>query len=232
MNYHLTLKSSNRKTGCMPVSTSPRSTCPSTCPFRGKGCYAEGGPINIHWRQVSEGKRGSDWKGFLGQIKSLPDQTIYRHNQAGDLRGSKNRINKTALKELVAANKGKSGYTYTHYPLNKGAQAKYNRQAVKAANKQGFTINLSAESLAQADRLLDYNIGPVVLTLPSNAENQTTPKGHKVVVCPAQKNDAMTCDKCKLCAKSDRKVVVGFRSHGYRVKKIESFLQKPTNNTI
>jgi hypothetical protein len=164
----------------------------------------------------------------VGAVKQLPDNTIYRHNQCGDLRGSKNRINKTALKELVAANQNKQGFTYTHYPILKGAQAKHNRKAVKEANKNGFTVNLSAESLEQADKLLALNIGPVAITLPSNATDTYTPKGHKVVVCPAQKNDAMTCSRCKLCAKSDRKVVVGFKSHGFK----RSFVDKKLNEKI
>ena len=224
--YHLTLKSGNRKTGCMPVSTSPSATCPASCPFKGKGCYAQGGPIAIHWAKVSSGQRGTVWSDFTSQISQLPANTIWRHNQSGDLRGSKNRINKTALNELVAANKGKLGYTYTHYsPLGNTRYAKLNRQAIKAANKNGFTINVSAESLEQADRILDLNIGPVVLTVASNAQNTTTKKGRKVVICPAQKSNT-TCGQCKLCAKSDRKVIVGFRSHGFRSKQVDGLVSE------
>lgn len=226
MLFHLTIKSGNRKTGCMPVSTSPAQTCPTSCPFRNKGCYAQGGPISLHWAKVSCGKRGSEWPDFTNQIKQLPNNTIWRHNSAGDLRGSKNRINTTALMELVEANKGKSGYTYTHYSMLNTAQAKHNRQAVKAANKNGFTVNMSAESLEQVDKLLDLNIGPVVITMPLNAKNTTTKKGRKVVICPAQVNDKMTCSKCKLCAKSDRKVVVGFKSHGAKSKQVSKLVSE------
>lgn len=218
MKYHLTVKSSNRKTGRMPVSTSPAQTCPTACPFKGKGCYAEGGPLRMHWDKVSCGKRGQEWSDFVAKIQQLPPNTLWRHNAAGDLRGYKNRINQTALNELVQANRGKQGYTYSHYPLLQTAQAEHNQRVLKAANAQGFTVNLSSESLTQADQLLDLRIGPVVLTLPPNAINMRTPKGRKVIVCPAQTSER-TCLTCKLCAKVDRKVVVGFLAHGFRRNK-------------
>ena len=219
--YHLTIKSRNRKTGCIPVSTSPANTCPTTCPFRRSGCYAQGGPLSIHWAKVSSGKSGVKWLSFVDQIQSLPPNTLWRHNQCGDLRGSKNRINRTALNQLVQANQGRNGYTYTHYPMNT-----HNRQAIQHANQQGFTINISTESLTQADELLDLNIGPVVLTMPSNATNTRTPKGRRVIVCPAQTNDTITCDQCKLCARGDRKVVVGFRAHGCSKGTVDRMLNK------
>ena len=224
LSYHLTAKSANRKTGCMPVSTSPAQTCPASCPFKGNGCYAEGGPLKMHWDKVSAGQRGTDWSNFLGSIAKLPNGTTWRHNQAGDLCGSANTIDHSALKELVAANKGKNGYTYTHYTMNDES----NRKAVREANAQGFTINLSAESLTQADELLDLDIGPVALTMTSAAQSTVTPKGRKVVVCPAQTNEAITCAQCRLCAKSNRKLIVCFRAHGFK----RSFVDKNLNKII
>jgi hypothetical protein len=55
--FHLTLKSRNVKTGPIPVSTSTRKTCPDSCPFKNNGCYAESGPLAIHWKAVTQGKR-------------------------------------------------------------------------------------------------------------------------------------------------------------------------------
>ena len=84
MNYHLSLSSSNKKTGPIPVSTSPKQTCPVDCGMK-DACYAKIGPLNIHWIRISEGKQGDDWKTFLGKIQALSDNQIWRHNQAGDL---------------------------------------------------------------------------------------------------------------------------------------------------
>jgi len=45
MKFHIVEKSSNRKTGPIPVTTSPVETCPTSCPLKNNGCYAEGGPL-------------------------------------------------------------------------------------------------------------------------------------------------------------------------------------------
>ena len=49
-----TAKSSNKKTGPMPVSTTSSETCPTTCPFKGNGCYAESGPLAFLWHGLDK----------------------------------------------------------------------------------------------------------------------------------------------------------------------------------
>ena len=71
MNFHLTLKSSNVKTGPIPVSTSSAATCPPTCPFNnGEGCYAGSGPLALHWKKVTEKTRGDQFAEFLNKIEA------------------------------------------------------------------------------------------------------------------------------------------------------------------
>lgn len=86
----------------------------------------------------------------------------------------------------------------------------------------GFTINLSGNNLGHADTLADLNIGPVVVVLPSAVKTNTvTPKGRKVVVCPATQRDDVSCATCGLCQKARRSVIVGFPAHGSGKKKAE-----------
>lgn len=211
MRVGFTLKSMNKKTGEIPVTISPSNTCPSACPLRGSGCYADIGPLAIFWRRVDHNK-GLTWDKFCDAISQLPEGTVWRHNQAGDLPGEGNRIDRTALAKLVRANRNRRGFTYTHKPLTQK-----NISAIKSANSRGFTINLSANNLKHADELADKKIAPVVVLLPSNAtENTTTPKGRKVVVCPATQRDDVTCKTCKLCAIQTRDVIIGFPAHGVR----------------
>jgi hypothetical protein len=91
MFYHLTLKSGNEKTGTMPVSTTSRHTCPSSCPLKGNGCYADSGPLGIHWAKVNRGERGMNFHDFILAVNALPKDAVWRHNQAGDLPGT-NRV--------------------------------------------------------------------------------------------------------------------------------------------
>lgn len=221
MFTHLTIKSRNAKTGPIPVSTTAAESCPTTCPFNNKnagGCYAESGPLALHWRKVSDGRSGESYDKFIEKIRALPHDQLWRHNQAGDLLGKGNAIDATALKALVSANNGKRGFTYTHKPMTPE-----NMQAVAGAVAGGFTVNLSANNPRDADRLANLNIAPVVTVLPIDAtENSTTPNGRKIVICPATIRDNISCATCKLCAVATRDFIVGFPAHGTSKKKAQA----------
>lgn len=211
MNYLLTKRSGNAKTGPIPVSISSRKTCPSACPLAKGGCYANMGPLRMHWDRVTKRVAGTSWRTFLKNIKNLPAGQVWRHNQAGDLPGKDNVIDLVALKELVSANKGKKGFTYTHKP-----PTAENLDAIESANNNGFAVNLSANNVKHADLLSNLSVAPVVTVLPiDQKENTYTPEGRLVVVCPATKEEStITCEKCKLCAMPSRKVIIGFPAHG------------------
>jgi hypothetical protein len=211
VKYHLSIKSSNPKTGKIPVSTTAKDSCPPACPFMNNGCYADNYPLRGHWDKVSDGTRGDDWPTFIAKVSALPDG-IWRHNQAGDLPGVGNKIDAGMMRDIVTANGGRMGFTYTHKPMN----LKQNRDAVAHANANGFRVNLSANTLAHADELVALAIGPVCVVLDAKEgerHDTVTPAGNRVVTCPATYRDDVTCSSCKLCARS-RDVIVGFPVHG------------------
>jgi hypothetical protein len=240
VNYSLTFVSRNEKTGPIPVSTTSQFSCPSDCPLNsGRGCYAETGPLKLFWDKVTNATDGYSFAAFLIAVDGLPHGQLWRHNQAGDLPGEGNEIDAVALAQLVKANKGKRGFTYTHKPVIGNAA---NSAAIKSANDNGFTINLSGDNLSDADTLAALDIGPVVTVLPLEygrtykggvwtetlAEYKArtkhlpkqTPGGRKIVVCPATFLDT-DCAHCQLCAKRDRKGIVGFPAHGTSKKKAD-----------
>lgn len=224
MQTHLTMKSRNVKTGPIPVSTTAAQSCPTACPFNsGGGCYAASGPLALHWKKVSENRAGDTMGAFLNKIRALPAGQLWRHNQAGDLAGAGDALDVNALDALVSANEGKRGFTYTHKPLAKRLE----QLAIARANKRGFTINLSANSAAQADALADMKIAPVVCVLPADAsENTKTPAGRKIVVCPATIRDGVSCATCKLCAVAQRDFIVGFPAHGTSKRKADAIARE------
>jgi hypothetical protein len=184
----------------------------------GSGCYAESGPLALHWRKVTAGERGIDWESFVAIVDAMPLDTLWRHNQAGDLPGTGAAIDAARLTKLVRANNGKRGFTYTHKSMTAD-----NRRAVREANDNGFTINLSANNLAHADELSDLDIAPVVVVMPRDAVNTLTPAGRKVVICPAETRDDVTCETCQLCARRDRNgIIIGFPAHGSGARRAES----------
>jgi hypothetical protein len=229
----LTPKSSNSKTGPIPVSMSLRSTCPDHCSFKGtdengklRGCYAESWPLRTHWDAVEA--RGVDWDTFCNQIAKLPDGQLWRHNQAGDLPGDNNAIDWPAMLALVEANRGKQGFTYTHKP---GA-----REALATVNRNGFTVNVSCDSLGQVDQEIAGRYGnPLVVVLPELEKGESEPKvtltpdGNRVVTCPAQWRET-SCAECKLCAVADRDYVIGFRAHGIAHRRVTNLVSAGSLN--
>jgi hypothetical protein len=221
MQVHLTLKSSNTKTGAIPVSTTEKNSCPDTCSFKKGGCYALDYHLNMHWNKVSDKSRGTNWDDFCKAIAGFKPDTLWRHNQAGDLPGQNNTIDIDKLQQLVTANQGKNGFTYTHYPIDNSI----NLAAIQSANAAGFTINISAESLEQADQA--YNLGlPSTVVLSTNPGTSTfkSPAGNTIAICPAQLKDDVSCKTCQLCQKSSRKAIVGFIAHGSSKAKIIKIL--------
>ena len=212
MKFQFVEKSSNAKVGAIPVTNSPRQTCPSNCPLSGDGgCYAEAGfHTRLNWNKVDSGERGLDWLLFLAKIEALPAGQLWRHNVSGDLPAVRdNEINSFKVRQLVMANKGKRGFTYTHYPLTVE-----NRALIVESNVMGFTINASCETIDQAVKVHKSGI-PSVTLLPEDSPAKQEHDGVTVATCPATYMDT-SCKECGLCARQDRKVVVGFPVHGTR----------------
>lgn len=223
MRVHLTLKSSNIKTGPIPVSTTEKASCPDRCSLKGNGCYASDYHLNMHWEKVSQGLRGTDWKGFTEQVSKFKAGQLWRHNQAGDLPSNDGKIiDWGKLEDLVLANVGKRGFTYTHYSY-KG----FNGSLIKQSNARGFTINTSTENLEDALASFKAGFPTTVVLNPQNYQGIKTFKHDDatVAICPAQLNDNVTCATCALCQKSERQVIVGFLAHGASKNKVIKILK-------
>lgn len=247
MKYHITLKSTNVKVGAIPVTTSSNETCPTSCPLKGNGCYAESGPLAIHWKKVSTGERGMNFDEFLHQIRQFPSTQLWRYSQAGDLPGSGDTIDPDQFRRLVAANDGRPVIAYTHKPPTHD-----NLRLLQEAAQANFRVNLSADSLEEADEFIDIGLPAVVVlhedygrktskgewaeTIPEyrarlKTLERTTPKGRDIAVCPATVVDT-NCQACQMCAiKNQIDVVIGFPAHGTSKKKINGMASERTKRS-
>lgn len=222
LSFHLTEKSKNEKTGPMPVSTSSAATCPKgdICPFKGNGCYAEAGPLALHWRAVTEGSRGMPWAEFLAAISALPKGQLWRHNQAGDIVDPNTATGRKMLTELTGANSGRRGFTYTHHRRGKAAVA-----ALKAATANGFTVNASCNTEREADAAIAAGLR-AVFVVPSGEDRPMwkTADGNRAIVCPAQRFEGMNCTTCRLCQARPQNVAIAFVAHGTQKRKVDAVL--------
>lgn len=213
MKFSFTAVSSNQKTGPIPTTMSDRETCPPSCPLY-KNCYAQYGPTKMWWDKVS-----LSFNDLLDKVSRLRFGTLFRHNVAGDLPGQGELIDSSMMRRLIKAAKGKKGFTYTHKnPI-------VNKEIIHFSNLNGFTVNLSADSLSEADKFKALNIAPVVVAIPSDQmTNLKTPAGNRVVVCPAVTRDNVTCATCGLCQRVNRDIIIGFPAHGTAKKKVNEII--------
>jgi hypothetical protein len=242
MKVHFITVSQNAKTGPIPVSIIERASCWPGCVLYENGCYAETGALALHWDRVSRGLAGGSWSEFCAKVAALRPGRLWRYAQAGDLPGYGPEIDGALLDELVAANTGKNAIAFTHKPvLGDDPVAVDNQRLIAAAIKAGFTVNLSANNPAHADRLAELGIAPVVTVLArvyarkavrhrfkrrrdewaetigewrdrTDSLPRYTPAGRRIAICPATYRDT-TCKTCSACAKI-RDAVIGFPAHG------------------
>ena len=232
MAYKFVHTSTNRKTGYMPVSYSPRQTCPDTCPLKNGKCYGESFPIVFHWNRYSEDKT-NNYDTFINDIKSYRKynkDNLWRHNVVGDLVINKQgKIDSKKLNQLVKANNKGSVICYTHHHTIKNKQGKnklsrYNINRIKEAIDKGFMINLSGDTIKEAKQLYNKTKLPTttVLEVSKNEFKKYSNKAKKeyskellkdnIVICPEQSHN-IKCLDCKLCSNSKRTKIIGFLNH-------------------
>jgi hypothetical protein len=177
----------------------------------------------LHWDKVSDGPwaekpRGNDIETFIRELKSLPEGTCFRHNQAGDLPHSNGLINAHALELITDACSERKlvAWTYTHHKMDN----MNNVVLVKRSNNHGLTVNASAHSQTHAVELHKQGIPSVCIVHKNESRKTWEHDGVKFLVCPAQWSEK-NCAECKLCSVADRSCVVAFKAHGTQARKVE-----------
>ena len=203
---NFTLRSGNPQLGPIPMSSTfqvPRYNLMALLEKQ----YAEAtGPLTQRmvlrrFLRLLATEPGLSWDSFCAAVAQLPTGQVWRHNVQGDLPGDPLcfELDAEPLARLVRANRGKRGFAFTHFHPKVG----HNAELIAAANAQGFTINLVADSLTEADELLRWKVAPVVVRVPEDSPPfQRTRAGNKVVVCPQSHRRGVTCATCQLCAQA------------------------------
>ena len=257
-NVYVRMTSANVTLGPLVAVTMVSSdSCPPNCPYRGtrgnglgtKGhtgpCYAETSKMVFGWKKVDSGEYGTTWEKALMYIERFPADTLGRWGDAGDCPGADGFLDATAMDELTHAMRGQQWWGFTHYTVTERAgqaltrKAFHNAIVIKKAIKRGFALNISCDSLAEADRARAMGF-PVAVVVPSDTRaTVTTPNGLKVAMCPHKMNpDRVTCggsattracgstdsDGRPWCLRSDRKFGIGFPAHGIQKRKVDARL--------
>ena len=222
MSFKLIINNQSRKVGDMPVSYSPRKTCPDTCSLKNNGCYGDNFPIRLHWDRMSDDQI-DNWNEFVESVRKFRQENpkrLWRYNIVGDIVGNNGKIDFPRLKKLVKANNGGDVIAYTHKYVREE-----NLAHIRYAVKRGFNLNLSADNTGDALVLRKKTNLPVTAVLSvtknqyekmTNGERQDYRSNlsvNKIVICPEQTGAVKDCQSCKLCSNPKRKSIVGFLKH-------------------
>lgn len=172
---------------------SPRHTCPRGCMFY-NDCYANEGNVRSNWINATLGLAGESWGNFIKKLAASPNNRV-RVNVAGDLPGDGRKIHRRMALQLAdAASKGgkRTAWTYTHYPVLNGPHAQHNLSVVREMTKRGLQVNLSADTIRQADQKADLGFDVAVVLpehIPASYLKQhgglKTLAGRPILRCPA-----------------------------------------------
>lgn len=201
-------RSGNAKTGPIPVTYRPMATCEPTCPLLGSGCYGSGRIFAMAERNARD-LVAEDAAAVLA--KRHPSARYMRDRVVGDIitmgpDGPTLDLEYVDQVAKLARDADLVAFGYTH------AWRRFTIANVERIERAGYVMNASCETpgdIAQA----------AALGLPTTVANDDIPEGaviagRRVVTCPAQTRDGVTCATCGLCAKPGRKSTVRFRIHG------------------
>ena len=198
-----TLKTRNAKTGPVAIAVSrPQTTCPTSCPLMGSGCYGESGPGGGLFRLMARARlacTSDDYSPLVDAFRAVPDGATVRLNVVGDylLDGAVDHAYIGATNTLTG--RGVRVISYTHAW----------RMLSPDLFEDDTRPQASCETVADVREALAAGWSPVMVE-----PDDTLGSERGYVVCPAV-TDGMDCNTCGLCAKQRRSAVI-FPVHGAR----------------
>ena len=207
-NMTLTPVSGNTKIGPIPATYRTMDTCPTDCPFypdRAGGCYGTGRIFGIA-RKNAQTLTTDDLDSRLSKVRK--GARFLRDRVVGDILTPDGRVDFDYVAAIAkaGARHGLRVFGYTH------AWRLLDRDDVTRIKQEGYVMNASCETEQDVRQAVDLGM-PVVLTGDEWEDGQMI-AGKRVVTCPAQTRDNVTCATCGLCASPNRKAVVRFMVHG------------------
>jgi hypothetical protein len=208
-------KSKNSKTGEVSVTYAPIQSCPSTCPFLDKGCYAQSGhsafTLNRLNRNAEAQKKTRPIDIALEeakQIHNLSGEKDLRLHIVGDAKTPKAaEILAWAAKDHISK-AGKMVWTYTHAWKN-----------IPRKKWGDISVLASCETIEECKKAMERGYAASVVRL-KPFKGSFNWQGVKMTACPALSNHNVKCEDCGKCLKDqsllENNEIVCFFPHGVR----------------
>ncbi len=222
--YAIAVESSqNGKIGRTSATYATQASCPRSCPFFGNGCYAEVAFCGITTRRLNAYASTLDLspetiaETEAREIAALTGKLPLRVHVVGDCRtdGAASLVGDAMVAHT--AKHGQFAWTYTHAWRDVASES-WHDASVLASCETGDDVRAASAR--------GYATAIVVSEHPSNKVYAF--EGVKVLPCPGEVNDAVTCASCGLCGKAttlrERGLTVGFAAHSARAAQVKQAL--------
>tara|TARA_R100000152_G_C6702385_1_gene131647 strand:+ start:168 stop:842 length:675 start_codon:yes stop_codon:yes gene_type:complete len=193
------------KTGSIPVSYSPKESCPDSCSLKEGGCYAWGlFYLRILGAKIRDGKIEIKTLGQALKERRV-DAKVVRHRVAGDIVGD---VPGTVEECLQVEKEGLTNIGYTHHWRAEEAQPL----------KKWFRASCSSLEEVELARSMGWSV--TIMVPEGTPKKMMLENGETAFMCPARhgvegKAD-ITCNTCTLCKVTDKTAdkTVMFEVHG------------------
>lgn len=219
----VTEQSANSKTGKVSATYAAQQTCPSSCPLRGQGCYAEGGMVGMQTRRLNasrQAKRATMEELAMAEakgIRKLTGRLPLRIHVVGDATTNQAA---TILGLAAGEHRAKHGqpvWTYTHA-----------WRSVSRSSWAGVSVLASCESTKDAKVAIAKGYAAAIVVERHESAKAYVKDGMRLVPCPQQTGRAKDCLSCGLCMRGEvlkmAGSVIAFEVHGQQVKKAAEVL--------
>ena len=206
-------KATNVKTGNVPTlfightKQEAWESC-NGCNLRGNGCYAWSGSVNIGASSTRRAlAKGADKTLSYALKNRHVNARMVRVSAIGDI-GRCSSKQASEIKEAIGKTKLELvGYTH-HW-----------REERVAKNWRG-SLMASCEKINDADLAVSQGWRATTIVDEKSPHTFISPAGNKVVICPAQTKNNITCNQCRLCNGSKKAApIIAFIAHGNQMEK-------------
>jgi len=216
--------SDNAKVGKISITAASQNSCPSTCPLRGKGCYAEVGRANLVTARLNLSEINAPLaiaRLEAEAIRKLSGRRMLRLHVVGDCyidEGAK------LLAQAAAEHTAKKGmpvFTYTH------------GHETKRESWGGISVLRSCETFTQVKKAHKDGFAAAMVVEKHESDTAQVRDGFTLIPCPQQTGRVKNCASCKLCSQDKKlhakKAVITFAVHGAREKVAKEVLNSVQN---
>ena len=217
--------SNNAKLGAVSATYASQASCPTDCPWYGRGCYAEQGYAAHTTRRLNRSEAKNDAtiaRAEADAIGTLTGDRLLRLHVVGD-----SRTNRAARIVAAAARayarkgnqpaKGKKVWTYTHA----------HRKVKRASWGDAVSVLASVETIKGAVDAMSRGYAAAIVVQKFEQEAAYDVNGVTLLPCPNQ-TKGVTCRDCGLCRDDDRlreqRIVIAFEAHGSRQNTVRKTL--------